>query len=114
VTFPELARRLHAGLPAVPLHPTQIYLSLIGWAILGLLILLYRRKRFDGQIIATFVILYSVARFFVEYVRGDAERGLYFGGRLSTSQILAVVLAVAAAIAYVRLARRAQPAASAA
>ena len=107
VTFPEIARRLHAGLPSVPIHPTQIYFSIAGWLILGVLVLLYRRKRFDGQIIAAFVGLYCVARFFLEYVRGDAERGFVFGGLLSTSQALGIVLAITAAAAYVVLARRA-------
>jgi phosphatidylglycerol---prolipoprotein diacylglyceryl transferase len=108
VTFPDIARRLHAGLPTVPLHPTQIYMSMISWAILGVLILLYRHKRFHGQIITVYVMLYTVARFGIEYVRGDEERGFVFGGLLSTSQFLSLLLAAAAAVAYVVLARRAR------
>jgi phosphatidylglycerol:prolipoprotein diacylglycerol transferase len=103
VTFPELARKLHAGLPAVPLHPTQIYFSLNGWVILGLLFLLYRRKRFHGQVITVFVFLYAVTRFFLEFVRGDAERGTVFGGLLTTSQFIGLGLAVAAVAGYVYL-----------
>ena len=114
VTFPDLARRLHAGLPAVPLHPTQLYMSLVGWTLLAILAILYRRKRFDGQIITSFVVLYGIARFFAEFVRGDAERGFLFGGRLSTSQFLSLVLGVAAAAGFVHLARRARAQVSAA
>jgi phosphatidylglycerol:prolipoprotein diacylglycerol transferase len=106
VTFPDIARRLHAGLPSVPIHPTQIYLSLDALLILGLLLLLYRNKRFHGRIIATYVLLYSVSRFFIEFLRGDAERGSVFGGRLSTSQFLGILLAVAALGAYLGLDRR--------
>jgi phosphatidylglycerol---prolipoprotein diacylglyceryl transferase len=106
VTFPEAGRRLHAGLPAVPLHPTQIYMSLNSLAILLVLILMYRRKRFDGRIISMYVILYTVTRFFIEFVRGDAERGFVLGGRLSTSQAMSLVLSAAAAGAYATLARR--------
>ncbi len=113
VTFPDIARRLHAGLPGVPIHPTQIYMSLISLAILGILVLMYRRKRFAGQIITSYVMLYSVARFFIEFVRGDSDRGFAFGGRLSTSQILAWPIAIAAAIAYARLSRRQRVAAAA-
>jgi phosphatidylglycerol:prolipoprotein diacylglycerol transferase len=108
VTFPEIGRRLHRGLPTEPIHPTQIYMSLIGFAILGVLVLLYRRKRFDGQIIVAFVALYAAARFFVEFVRGDADRGFLFGGLLSTSQALGIPLALGAAAAYVHLSRRAR------
>ncbi len=106
VTFPEIARRLHAGLPAVPIHPTQIYMSLISLAILGILLVLYRRKRFHGRIITVYVMLYAVTRFFIEFVRGDAERGFVLEGRLSTSQFLAILLTAAAAIAYAWLAKR--------
>lgn len=103
VTFPDVARRLHSGLPAVPIHPTQIYLSLNSLLILLVLVLLYRRKRFHGRIITVYVVLYSVTRFFIEFVRGDAERGTVFGGRLSTSQFLGILLAAAAAAAYAAL-----------
>ena len=103
VTFPEIGRRLHAGLPDVPIHPAQIYMSFNSLAILGILVLLYRQKRFHGQIISVYVLLYAVTRFFLEFVRGDADRGSLFGGRLSTSQFLGLLLAVAAWVAYLTL-----------
>jgi len=106
VTFPEIARRMHAGLPAVPIHPTQIYMSLNSLVILGILLLLYRKKRFHGRIIAVYVLLYAVTRFFIEFVRGDADRGFVFGSRLSTSQFLGLLLALAAVLAYLALDRR--------
>ena len=105
VTFPDVARRLHQGLPDVPLHPTQIYMSLNSLAILAILVWMYRRKRFHGRIIATYVMLYAITRFFLEFVRGDAERGFVLGGRLSTSQALAIVLATVAAGIYLVLRR---------
>jgi len=103
VTFPEIAHRLHAGLPYVPIHPTQIYMSLNSLAILGVLLLLYRRKRFHGRIITVYVLLYAITRFFIEFVRGDADRGFVIGGRLSTSQFLGVLLVLAAGSAYAYL-----------
>jgi phosphatidylglycerol:prolipoprotein diacylglycerol transferase len=106
VTFPELARRMHPDLPGVPLHPTQIYMSLSSLTILGLLMWLYRRKRFHGQIIAAYLVVYAIARFWLEYVRGDAERGFVFGGLLSTSQFVGIGLAAAGAALYVVLDRR--------
>ncbi len=103
VTFPDIARRMHPGLPGVPIHPTQIYMSLNALAILGVLLLLYRKKRFHGRIISAYVLLYAVTRFFIELVRGDADRGFVFGSRLSTSQFLGLLLAVVAGLAYVAL-----------
>ena len=106
VTFPELARRMHPDLPAVPLHPTQIYMSLSSLAILGGLLLLYRRKRFHGQILAAYLVVYAIVRFGLEYVRGDAERGFVLGGLLSTSQFVGIGLAAAGVALYVVLDRR--------
>ena len=106
VTFPEIARRLHAGLPDVPIHPTQIYMSLNALSILGILVLLYRNKRFHGRIIVVYGMLYGATRFFIEFVRGDADRGFVFGTGWSTSQFLGLVLAILAGLTYVALDRR--------
>ena len=58
-----------------------------------------RRKRFDGQVTLAYVILYAVARFVIEFYRGDAVRGTVFGGWLSTSQFIALLMVLAAAVA---------------
>ena len=44
----------------------------------------------------SYVLLYSVARFVIEFFRGDAARGSLFGGALSTSQFIAILLLVGA------------------
>ncbi len=106
VTFPEVAQQIHRGLPGVPLHPTQLYSSLNGFVLLGIVIYVYAHKRFHGQVITVFVALYSVSRFVLEYFRGDAERGFVFGGLLSTSQLVTIGLFVAAVAGYVVLDRR--------
>ena len=106
VTFPEVGRRLHAGLPDVPIHPTQIYMSLNALLILGVLVVMYRRKRFHGRIIAVYVILYAVTRFLIEFVRGDGDRGSILGGRLGPAQAMAIVLAVLGVAGLLFLSRR--------
>jgi phosphatidylglycerol:prolipoprotein diacylglycerol transferase len=78
----------------IPLHPVQIYESLVCMALFLFLVWLARRKRFDGQIILAYSILYAVARFLLEYLRGDADRGFVIEGLLSTSQFIAVVVFV--------------------
>jgi prolipoprotein diacylglyceryltransferase len=52
------------------------------------------------------VTLYSIVRFGIEFLRGDPDRGTWFHGALSTSQIIALVLVLAAAVLYPRLSRR--------
>jgi phosphatidylglycerol:prolipoprotein diacylglycerol transferase len=77
----------------VPLHPTQLYEAAGGLVIFSLLIWREKRKAFDGQIFWLFSLLYSVARFLIEMVRGD-PRGFIFQGLLSTSQGVGILLAI--------------------
>jgi phosphatidylglycerol:prolipoprotein diacylglycerol transferase len=77
----------------VPLHPTQLYDAVNGLAIFFFLSWLEKKKSFDGQIFWLFLFLYSITRFFIEIFRGD-PRGFLFGGLLSTSQGIGVLLAI--------------------
>ncbi len=86
------------GVPLnVLLHPTQIYESLAALAIFSILLWRYPRKTRDGEIFTLYLGLYAVARFFLEFLRGDEDRGFVFNHLLSTSQLIAVLAAVAAA-----------------
>jgi phosphatidylglycerol---prolipoprotein diacylglyceryl transferase len=93
VTFRDPNAAEVGGAPlGVPLHPVQIYESLISFALFFFLIRLIRRKRFDGEVILAYSVLYAIARFMLEYVRGDADRGFVMGGLFSTSQLIAMVV----------------------
>ncbi len=101
--------------PAVPLcadgthiHPWPIYESLGDLAIFGLLLVLFRRRRFPGQVFLTYVLTYAVLRGLLEFLRGDAVRGLYFGGTVSLSQVVAVVAFAAALAVYLYRRKTAQ------
>ncbi len=98
----------------VPLHPTQIYHALADLLILVITARLMRRRRFDGQVFWVYVLAYAVLRIVVEVFRGDVARGVFFGGRVSTSQIIAApVVLLAAALLYVLARRAAGPGAAA-
>lgn len=92
ITFTDPAAAANVGTPlGVPLHPTQIYESLAGLAILLVLLGTERRGRqFAGRTFWTFVLLYAVLRFGLEFFRGD-PRGEVFAS-LSTSQFISLVL----------------------
>ena len=93
-----------SGTPlGVRIHPTQLYESLACVLIFAVLMLLYRHKKFDGQIFAAYLGLYAVVRFGVEFLRGDPDRGFVFGGAISTSQLIAVLAVGVATILYWRL-----------
>jgi phosphatidylglycerol:prolipoprotein diacylglycerol transferase len=98
-----------AGTPlGIPLHPTQIYELLACFLIFAILVWSYRTKQYDGQIFLRYISLYAVARFGIEFLRGDADRGFVFNHLLSTSQFIALLaLAAAAGLCwYLRAPRR--------
>jgi phosphatidylglycerol:prolipoprotein diacylglycerol transferase len=74
-TDPELASRLVGLQHSLPIHPTQLYEASAELLFFGLLIWLRGRKRFHGQLLGTWLVLYSVLRFVVELYRGDKIRG---------------------------------------
>ncbi len=93
VTFTDPAAAEIVGTPlGIPLHPAQLYESLSCFALFFFLVWLSGRKRFDGQIILAYSVLYAVLRFFLEYARGDADRGFVFSGLFSTSQLVALIV----------------------
>ena len=53
----------------VSLHPAQLYDSLVGFGIFGLLLLVDRRLKGDGRLFILFVGLYGVSRFFMDRIR---------------------------------------------
>lgn len=66
VHFPETHSTHGVGI-----HPTQIYDSLLSLALYLGLAWLYRRKKFDGQVFATYLLCYAITRSIVESFRGD-------------------------------------------
>ena len=86
----------------VAVHPTQIYEAILNALLYGGLLWLYRRKRFDGQIFAAYLIGYAVLRAFVESFRGDYPK-YYLGGHVTPAQFLSVAILVAGSVLFWRL-----------
>jgi phosphatidylglycerol---prolipoprotein diacylglyceryl transferase len=80
--------------PSLPVHPTEIYDGLLNLALYIFLAWLFRRKKFDGQIFATYLLCYAVTRSFVEYFRGDYSNLHYHLG-LTPAQWISVPIFVA-------------------
>lgn len=95
VRFTELGHEI-TGVPVDEyLHPTQLYEASATLLIFFFLLWLHRRKRFSGQVILFYAVLYGVTRFLIEFVRDD-PRGDIFGlttlTGLSTSQMISLVV----------------------
>ncbi|HVF30228.1 MAG TPA: prolipoprotein diacylglyceryl transferase [Pyrinomonadaceae bacterium] len=92
------------------LHPTQLIESFTMLAVFGLLVWLHRRKKFDGQVLIAYGIIYSIFRFSIEFIRDD-PRGDLFGltsmTGLSTSQLVSLFVMVVSIVFMVARLRRA-------
>jgi len=86
----------------VRLHPVQLYESVVCLALFGALLWFRRRPHRDGDVVIAYSVVYAIARFVLEFYRGDADRGFVFGGLLSTSQLIALVVLVVAVLILAR------------
>jgi phosphatidylglycerol:prolipoprotein diacylglycerol transferase len=61
VTFTNSDAARIGGAPlGVPLHPVQLYESIVCLALFAVLVRLSRRKRFDGEVILAYTSLYAM------------------------------------------------------
>ncbi len=74
--------------------PVQLYEAGFELILFFVLSFILRKNWLNGRIFALYIILYSVWRFFAEYLRGDLHRGFIFG--LYTSQFLSIIMATVA------------------
>ena len=82
--------------PNLPVHPCFLYeflLCTIGFIVLHLV---SRKRSFRGQLILLYGMIYGTGRFFIESIRTDS----LMIGSLRVSQLLSVVIVIAAAVLY--------------
>jgi phosphatidylglycerol:prolipoprotein diacylglycerol transferase len=89
----------------IPLHPTELYSSLSLFALFAFLVLLRKKKTFAGELFWSYILCYSVGRFFLEFLRGD-PRGSVFGGALSMAQAIGISLAGISVVMLLYLRKR--------
>ncbi|HEY0322221.1 MAG TPA: prolipoprotein diacylglyceryl transferase [Pyrinomonadaceae bacterium] len=104
VHFTEAGNRI-TGVPIydetgnpLHLHPTQLYEAGATLVFFFFLLWLHKRKRFSGQVILFYAVLYSIARFLIEFVRDDPRgdiAGLTSLTGLSTSQMISLIIGIA-------------------
>ena len=89
VTFTNPEAEKLVGVPlGVPLHPSQLYESFAEFLLSYFLYRQFLKKHGQGEIIGLYLILYSLIRFFVEFVRNH-EQSLPFGLPFSITQWIA-------------------------
>jgi phosphatidylglycerol:prolipoprotein diacylglycerol transferase len=88
VGFPESGLELR--------HPTQIYAALGSWVIFGLLLWLRNRLPGKGQLAFSYLALYSVLRFGVEFFRRGYTAQTAWGSALTQAQLASIIMFIIA------------------
>ena len=100
---------VHLG---TPLHPVQLYEAALNFLNFGVLFLILKKRKFDGQVFALYIVNYSVIRFFTEYFRGDHGDSVFFIrgatplSSLTLPQLFCVLGLIGGAVLFVVLKRR--------
>ncbi len=110
VRFTELGHEVTGVPTGTKLHPTQLYESFAMLIVFCFLLWLHKRKKFSGQVILAYAMIYATVRFLIEFVRDD-PRGDIFGlttlTGLSTSQMIGIIVCVGALVIFVIRSRQA-------
>src|SRR4029077_3541404 len=109
VRFSELGHEVTGVPTGIKLHPTQLYESGAMLIVFFFLLWLHKRKKFSGEVILAYAIIYATVRFLIEFVRDDPRGdilGLTTLTGLSTSQLIGIVVGVGALITLLIRRRR--------
>lgn len=88
----------------VYLHPTQIYSVLINVFLFFILMALQKKKKFDGMVFLSYIMIYAMLRSIVEFFRGDF-RGDFIFDFISMSQGIGFMVFFIALIFLIKLSR---------
>ncbi len=80
------------GVNFISVHPTFLYESLWNIGVLLILLLIRRKKAFDGELFFMYLMLYGVGRFWIESMRTDQL--MMIGINLPVSSALSLILIV--------------------
>jgi phosphatidylglycerol---prolipoprotein diacylglyceryl transferase len=124
ITFTDPNATAYYYYPNIPLHPTQIY-SMIHAVLLFFLVDWYYQRSHEvkdgkaiskpghteGETIAILAMGWTLPRAaIIEFFRGDADRGLWFGGYVSTGQLTGGIVFLVALAVFIFLRKRAKKA----
>lgn len=91
--------------PGIELHPTQLYSSISLFVIFGISLLVWRKRRFAGQVFFTYGLLHGLARLIIEQFRGD-WRGEALVFSLTPTAVFALGFAAFSAVMLIYLSRK--------
>lgn len=86
----------------IKVHPTFLYESVWNLCVFAFLVLTRKKKKYEGQIIVNYIVLYSLGRFFIEGLRTDS---LMFGP-LRMAQVISLIGIIGGVIAHFYLSNK--------
>ncbi|MCM3873455.1 MAG: prolipoprotein diacylglyceryl transferase [Pyrinomonadaceae bacterium] len=104
VQFSELGHQITGVPTGIHLHPAQLYESFAMLIVFFFLLWLHKHRRFTGQVILSYALVYSVVRFMNEFVRDNKRSdllGLTALTGLSTSQLISILVGITALVLLV-------------
>lgn len=85
----SIAFHMMEGADYIDVHPTFLYESVYNAAVVLILVLCHRNKKFDGQLFFMYILLYGAGRFIIESLRTDQL--IIPGTSLPVSMVVAAV-----------------------
>lgn len=82
--------------------PIQLIESLVNLFIFIILVIMWKKQILKDKLLFVYLSLYAVARFILEYFRGDIKRGIFFDG-LSFSQIYSILIIIYVFITMIKI-----------
>ncbi len=83
----------------IEVHPTFLYESISTFVIFCILRILQKNRKFNGQILLSYLILYSFARFFIENIRADS----LMLGNFKISMLLSFIIFICSIALYLKI-----------
>lgn len=100
LTFTDPRSTAYLFFPMISLHATQPYFMLNAIVMFFVVRWAHLRREFHGQALAAFLMYEGLSRFGLEFLRGDADRGVYFNETISTGHLVMAGFFVAGLLMY--------------
>lgn len=93
VTFTSVYAHNTVGVPLhVPLFPTQLMEAAAEAIIFLLLLRLARRRAFEGELVAFYLVAYGVVRYLVDFLRAYEPEAMLFHGFMTAGQLTSLCM----------------------
>ena len=82
------------GIQYIQVHPTFLYESLWNLALLILILIFRRKKRFEGEVLCWYIGGYAIGRFWIESLRTDQLKVLGIPASMIVAAVSAIVVLI--------------------